>query len=188
MRPSRLLGLTTTATSAPAASAREVITHTRAPARAARALGPARLAATLLLVGGTVASALLYPLSLAIVVALFAGASVPGLDLLPLEHVHDPLVLVATTIATTAFGAGFAISAAVALEGLRRRGWADLGAFVVCLPVYWAFVSLAAWRALIELHRRPHHWEKTAHGLATRRDPAPVRRTGERAAGPAAAE
>lgn len=161
-----------------------LITHTRAPARAARALGPARLCATLLLVGGTVASALLYPVSLAIVAVLIAGATVPGLDLAPLDHVREPLVLVASTIATTAFGAGFAVSAAVALEGLRRRRRPDLAVVLPALPVYWAGVSLAAWRALVDLRRRPHHWEKTAHGLAARRDQAGA---GERA-GPAPAE
>lgn len=161
-----------------------LITHTRSPARAARALGPARLCATLLLVGGTVAAALLYPLTLAILAALIAGASVPGLELAPLAHVRDPLVLVAATIATTAFGAGFAVSAAVALEGLRRRRRPDLAVVLPLLPLYWTAVSVAAWRALVELFRRPHHWEKTAHGLATRRDPAAA---SERT-GPAAAE
>jgi hypothetical protein len=32
-------------------------------------------------------------------------------------------------------------------------------------PLYWVFMSIAAWRALFQLILKPHHWEKTAHGL-----------------------
>jgi hypothetical protein len=33
-------------------------------------------------------------------------------------------------------------------------------------PLYWFLLSLAAWRALIQLIRDPQRWEKTEHGLA----------------------
>jgi cellulose synthase/poly-beta-1,6-N-acetylglucosamine synthase-like glycosyltransferase len=34
---------------------------------------------------------------------------------------------------------------------------------VLFTPVYWVLLSFAAWRALWQLYRRPHHWEKTPH-------------------------
>jgi hypothetical protein len=34
---------------------------------------------------------------------------------------------------------------------------------VLFTPVYWMIMSLAAWRAVIQLWLRPHHWEKTPH-------------------------
>jgi hypothetical protein len=34
------------------------------------------------------------------------------------------------------------------------------------VPVYWMFLSWAAWRALWQLLRAPYKWEKTEHGLA----------------------
>jgi hypothetical protein len=37
------------------------------------------------------------------------------------------------------------------------------------LPVYYLLMSLAAYKALWQLVRRPHYWEKTEHGL-TRQD------------------
>lgn len=37
------------------------------------------------------------------------------------------------------------------------------------MPLYWPLASLAAYRALLELCIRPHHWRKTAHGLSRRR-------------------
>lgn len=35
----------------------------------------------------------------------------------------------------------------------------------VQLPVYYLLMSIAAWKALWQLIFRPHHWEKTEHGL-----------------------
>jgi hypothetical protein len=34
------------------------------------------------------------------------------------------------------------------------------------MPVYWLLLSIAAWRALLQLIRDPYVWEKTEHGLA----------------------
>jgi hypothetical protein len=34
------------------------------------------------------------------------------------------------------------------------------------MPVYWALLSVAAWRAAFQLLFKPHYWEKTPHGLA----------------------
>ena len=34
---------------------------------------------------------------------------------------------------------------------------------LVLLPVYWLLMSLASYRALIQLVLRPHKWEKTPH-------------------------
>jgi hypothetical protein len=31
------------------------------------------------------------------------------------------------------------------------------------IPVYWMAVSLAAWKAVIELRLKPFHWNKTPH-------------------------
>jgi hypothetical protein len=49
-------------------------------------------------------------------------------------------------------------------------------------PVYWFLLSLAAWRALIQLLYNPQYWEKTEHGLAkTSRISKKKSRRGERA-------
>lgn len=49
-------------------------------------------------------------------------------------------------------------------RGLRRLAW-----WVLLLPVYYLLMSLAAYKGLWQLIRRPHYWEKTEHGL-TRHD------------------
>ncbi len=37
--------------------------------------------------------------------------------------------------------------------------------FALLQPLYWVLHSFAAWRALVQLIRRPFYWEKTPHGL-----------------------
>jgi hypothetical protein len=34
------------------------------------------------------------------------------------------------------------------------------------MPAYWALVSLASWRGLIQLVKNPFYWDKTAHGVS----------------------
>ncbi|WP_051134155.1 glycosyltransferase [Methylocystis sp. ATCC 49242] len=66
-----------------------------------------------------------------------------------------------------------AISGAVALLwplilGMYRRKLTAQWRALLCLPLWLAMLSIAAWRALFELWSRPFHWEKTEHGLTMR--------------------
>lgn len=36
--------------------------------------------------------------------------------------------------------------------------------FAVLMPVYWLLISVASWRGIIQLARKPFLWEKTSHG------------------------
>ena len=61
-----------------------------------------------------------------------------------------------------------------------RRGRAWLLPSVLLMPVYWLLISVAGYRALLDLARRPFHWEKTRHGLggapsSHRKLPPPVK-------------
>jgi hypothetical protein len=47
---------------------------------------------------------------------------------------------------------------------LAEKRW--LPRIVVLTPFYWMLLSLAAWLALCEVVRRPHHWSKTTHRRA----------------------
>lgn len=49
--------------------------------------------------------------------------------------------------------------------GTAKRGNWSLVPYTLFSPVYWAMMSLASWKALIQLITRPSHWEKTEHGL-----------------------
>lgn len=76
-------------------------------------------------------------------------------------------------IALSTLWCSLAIAGAAALVGplaigMRRRELTRFRASFVYLPLWLAMLSLAAWRAVYELWRRPFHWEKTEHGLTMR--------------------
>ena len=48
---------------------------------------------------------------------------------------------------------------------LARRGEWNLMESAATSPAYWMLMSIAAWKALLQLVTRPSHWEKTVHGL-----------------------
>ncbi len=126
------------------------LVHMRAPARLWRELGPTGFAAFQLIVGGTVLAALVhlaFMLLLAIEIAAGKITAVPELH-------------------ATALMVGYAVSAVLGLLGLARRGLLGYGWVLVLIPVYWVLLSVAAWRALIQLAFDPYRWEKTEHGLA----------------------
>ncbi len=39
--------------------------------------------------------------------------------------------------------------------------------YALLTPLYWVFMSIAAYKALIQLFYKPFYWEKTVHGLTT---------------------
>ncbi len=49
---------------------------------------------------------------------------------------------------------------------IKNKWWGDL---LSCLyfPFYWALHCIASYFAIIELVRKPHHWNKTEHGLSS---------------------
>ncbi len=59
---------------------------------------------------------------------------------------------------------GYVAGIVLAMLAIRHRGMGRLAAAALLVPVYWLAISVAAYRALIELVKRPHHWEKTPHG------------------------
>jgi glycosyltransferase XagB len=51
------------------------------------------------------------------------------------------------------------------MMGAAKRGQWSLIPYGLLAPLYWVLISLAAYYALYELIVRPHHWNKTKHGL-----------------------
>jgi hypothetical protein len=52
------------------------------------------------------------------------------------------------------------------VAGVVHRRYDNLVKVAFLSPFYWLLMSVAAWEGLVELVRRPSHWEKTQHGLA----------------------
>jgi cellulose synthase/poly-beta-1,6-N-acetylglucosamine synthase-like glycosyltransferase len=51
------------------------------------------------------------------------------------------------------------------VAGVMRRGHHDLVKYALLSPLYWALMSIGAWKGFLQLFYRPYYWEKTVHGL-----------------------
>jgi len=134
------------------------ITHSRRPGHALRRLGPVGFTAAVTMTLGTVISALFYPLLAAVAIGSLAGGA--------LGRIGPPVDALGWGVGLVTLAGGAAAMLLPPLEALRRRGFWTLMPAVALLPLYYVLVSLAAWRALLELARAPFRWNKTEHGLA----------------------
>ncbi len=141
------------------------LVHTRQPLRLLHELGWRRFLGFNLIGTGLIVSALIHPVYLATLVVMATD---------PLDLWGDGGAFAAMVVGVNLFNlvAGYTAMAALAtrtldLRGDRRGAWA-----LVLLPIYWLLMSLASYRALVQLVARPHKWEKTPHrgrGGTTRR-------------------
>lgn len=133
------------------------LVHMRHPGLLMRDLGLWRWIGVQLYLGSLVASALLAP---CFIVLLLSDAIAPGwLIARTGAWAQWSWWIAAGNLVAGYFGA-IALSA---LAGARRH---RLAFDALLLPAYWLAISIAAYRALLELFRRPSHWEKTRHGLS----------------------
>ncbi|MDE3193250.1 MAG: glycosyltransferase [Chloroflexota bacterium] len=51
------------------------------------------------------------------------------------------------------------------VAGCLRREYYDMVKYALLSPIYWAFMSVAAWKGMLQLFYKPSYWEKTEHGL-----------------------
>ncbi len=54
----------------------------------------------------------------------------------------------------------------IGLMVIRRNNWHSLKPVFLLYPFYWLLHSVASFRALWQLFRCPHYWEKTEHGVS----------------------
>jgi cellulose synthase/poly-beta-1,6-N-acetylglucosamine synthase-like glycosyltransferase len=132
------------------------LVHMRSPGLLKRELGWLGFAVFQLLVGGTVLAALVH--------SLFVGELL--WDLAVGVAASDSAALTVVGIHAIALVVGYLVSIWLGLMGLFRRGLLGCAWALVFIPIYWILLSVAAWRALIQLVSDPYRWEKTEHGLA----------------------
>jgi hypothetical protein len=136
------------------------ITLTRTPLRLVRELGWIGTAKVAALLPSAVLAPLVWPISAALFVHELYCRGWPRPESLP-ELVH-------ATLWTFVAFAGLPAVAWPVLVGMKRRGLADLWPTLPLLLPYYLLITAAAWIALYDLVRRPHHWFKTEHGLPRR--------------------
>ena len=132
------------------------LVHTRSPRRLVRQVGWRDTVGFLLLIAGTPLTFLLAPVMWVGTAAWYAFG-----------EPHLPLVDsgVFWSIALINLIAGNVIMIVLNVLGaVRCDGWRS-APFALLNPLYWVLHSIAAWRALDQLIRKPFFWEKTPHGL-----------------------
>lgn len=153
------------------------VTHSRRPLRAYRALGATAFAGAVAGTFGTVLAAMLYPFffGLALLAGATAACAASGLPTpwlgwfaaRPLAE--EPLSVAAAAIGAVTFAAGLVSMTLPLALGLWRRRWYGLMLWLPAMPFYYLLVSRAAWAGLFELILAPNRWNKTEHGLSSRR-------------------
>ena len=133
--------------------------HMRQPRRLIREVGVAGFAAFQFTIAGTVLSALVQPILLLLIAAGFADVPFIGAR-------GDAVERTLLWAHGCALAGGYATTIVLALIGLRRRRLLSNAWVLALMPLHWMLLSVAAWRALIQLAFDPYRWEKTDHGLA----------------------
>lgn len=142
------------------------LVHMRDPALLAKELGSKSFLVAQVLFAGMLASALLHP----VLLVTFAILTVH----LVMSHQLDTFgsALLAIDIVNITCGyLAFLLLGWQTMNRTERRGFWKI---VLFTPVYWVYLSLAGWRALWYLWRRPHHWDKTPHEPVSRTAPYPT--------------
>ncbi len=61
---------------------------------------------------------------------------------------------------------GIIVQVAFAIASILRNGWKDMLVYSLLYPCYWILHSVASFRAIWQLVKCPHYWEKTTHGVS----------------------
>lgn len=132
------------------------LVHMRHPLRLWRELGTRAFVGFQLTVGGNPATLVLNPVLWGVTTLWFLTYWVP------IQRFFPPPVYWASMFDLMVGNFFFTYSGIV---GLVRRGAWPLVRASLFAPVYWAMMSVAAWKALVQMVLRPSFWEKTDHGL-----------------------
>lgn len=142
------------------------LVHMRDPALLVRELGPTSFIVGQILLAGMVLSALAHPF------LLFTGVIlVVDLALARPAGSWKSLLLAVDTVN---IACGYLSFLLLGWQTLRIRERLGFWMIVLFTPAYWMLMSLAAWRAVWQLWRKPHLWEKTPHHALRRAAPAAI--------------
>lgn len=131
------------------------LVHMRDPAMLMRELGPASFVICQILFAGMVLSALAHPF------LLFTGV-ILVVDL-ALARPGDSWKSALLAVDIVNIACGYLSFLLLGWQTLRLREKVGFWAIVLFTPFYWMLMSIAAWRAVWHLWRKPHLWEKTPH-------------------------
>lgn len=112
-----------------------------------------------LVVGGKILSMIINPLMWAVTISYFVFRATFGVWV---EQFYPGAVLY---MAVFSLIFGNFLYMYYYMIGCAKREYDDLIKYVIFVPFYWLGMSIAAWRAMVEMVTNPHYWSKTKHGL-----------------------
>jgi cellulose synthase/poly-beta-1,6-N-acetylglucosamine synthase-like glycosyltransferase len=132
------------------------LVHMRNPFKFARQIGLRQFIGFNLIGTGMIVSVIIHPIYLATLLVVATD---------PLLLWRDGSLITAAIVGLNLFNlaAGYLAMASLAGRALSLRGRADEMPALIGLPIYWLLMSFASYRAIWQLIRRPHLWEKTPH-------------------------
>ncbi len=131
------------------------LVHMRAPLRLLRELGVPSFLTAQILFAGMIVSAMVHPVLVAAVLYVPTKLAITG------GISFGEAVAATVGMANILIGYGAFILLGWMTLTLREK--ASLLSIILMTPVYWMLLSIAAWLAVWEIYRRPHHWNKTPH-------------------------
>jgi cellulose synthase/poly-beta-1,6-N-acetylglucosamine synthase-like glycosyltransferase len=136
------------------------LVHMRNPLRLQREIGFRSFAIVQTLVAGMLVSALAHPI-------LVVSGVWLAVDL-ALERTLSTYRSVLLLFDIVSISAGYLSFLLLGRQAIGKDDRAGFWRVVLFTPVYWIMMSVAAWWAVVEIIRRPHHWAKTTHHRSQR--------------------
>ncbi len=132
------------------------LVHMLYPVQLWRELGLWQFLGFQLIFGGLILSALAHPY-------FYAAVLMRVLDGTLLKWPVDGLEALLWWTCCFNVVASYVSSIALVALAVAHRGGRLLVGSALGLPVYWLVISLASYKAVVEIIMRPHHWSKTPH-------------------------
>ncbi len=139
------------------------LVHMRHPVQLWRALGPKAFFSFLMVVGGTGFGFLLNPVFWCLTSLWYLSHT--GM----IRAIYPGPIFYLGAFSLFVGNASFIY---LNIAGCLRSGHYDKVKYALISPLYWALMSVAAWKGFLQLWTNPFYWEKTVHGLYNKR-PAP---------------
>jgi glycosyltransferase XagB len=139
------------------------LVHMRSPWRLWRELGTRRFLGLQATLGMSTLTTLVNPIFWALTVVYLIDGPAPIAPLFPMPVLY---------MGVLAMLVGNLLMVYCLMMGCMERGLFTAVRTVLAVPLYWALMSVAAYKALFQLlnPRRRHYWELTEHGLVGEQD------------------
>ncbi len=133
--------------------------HMRAPFSTLRETGLAGFLAFHAYFAGIIVSSLAHPLFYVILLGHAYSGSL-------FKEGDTPYNKMLFGLAVVNFVGGYSVNVMLGTASVLSARHKRLLPHVIFIPVYWLYISAAAYRAVWQLIRNPFYWEKTQHGVS----------------------